>query len=296
MGIAQPALGRQIQLLESELGVKLFRRTAKGMLLTEEGEYLRDVLGHPIKQIDTALRSVRSHASRIETALSFGLPTHLAALIGPRLFARLSAEVANLRLHIVEDHSSRLAADLKRGLIDIAILVGVTPDERVFNAPVLQEQLFLVGAPESQLARTGSVRIEDLHHFPLVLPGEPDTLKSRLEKALASSQAGLTLIGEVDSAQAASRIAGTGMCYTVLPRVCVREQIGQGTLVGVPLDPVIDQPVFYAIQPNWKVRRETYNEVERVIFEIWREIVESGEWPAHWCFDDSKLSANAGTA
>jgi LysR family transcriptional regulator, nitrogen assimilation regulatory protein len=43
--IAQPALSRQIRLLEEELGVSLFSRTARGMQLTEEGEYLRASAG-----------------------------------------------------------------------------------------------------------------------------------------------------------------------------------------------------------------------------------------------------------
>lgn len=38
---AQPALSRQMRLLEEELGVTLFNRTARGMRLTEESEYLR---------------------------------------------------------------------------------------------------------------------------------------------------------------------------------------------------------------------------------------------------------------
>src|SRR5688500_5854047 len=68
LGVAQPALGRQIQLLESELGVKLFRRVPKGMRLTEEGEYLQEVLDHPLRQLDLALNNVRSFSARVDVS------------------------------------------------------------------------------------------------------------------------------------------------------------------------------------------------------------------------------------
>jgi hypothetical protein len=42
------------------------------------------------------------------------------------------------------------------------------------------------------------------------------------------------------------------------------------------------------------VPRSTYNEVERVIFEEWSAVVESGEWPAEWLFDRRLLSTYAG--
>src|ERR1700757_2065995 len=126
LGIAQPALSRQVQLLEADLGVKLFQRAAKGMQLTEEGEYLKAALSHPLAQVDLALRNVRSHATRAETALTLGLPPPLAQSFGPLLVEALLARMPNLKLRVVEDHSSRLAADLLRGVVDIAGLSGVT--------------------------------------------------------------------------------------------------------------------------------------------------------------------------
>jgi DNA-binding transcriptional LysR family regulator len=114
-------------MLEAELGVQLFQRAPKGMRLTEERVYLKDALDHPLKQIDLALRDVRSYSAQVETAFTLGLPPPLAQRFGPRLAGRLLKKLPNLKLRVIEDHSSRLAADLQRGLIDIAILIGVTP-------------------------------------------------------------------------------------------------------------------------------------------------------------------------
>ena len=291
LGVAQPALTRQIQMLEADLGVQLFQRGPKGMQLTDEGIYLKDALDHPLKQVDMALRNVRSYSARAETAFTLGLPPPLAQKFGPRLAARLLKELPNLKLRIIEDHSSRLAADLQRGLTDIAILIGVTPDDRVFRTEVLNEPLLLVGAPDSALAGHDIVQFRDLHHYPLILPGIQAGLPTRLEKLGANTGARITIACEIDSIELAKEMVKSGAGYTILPPVAFRDEAGRHELVSARItEPDLDQLVLYAIQPHWRVARSTYNEVERVIFEVWTAAVESGEWPAQWLFDHQRLS------
>ncbi|HZW46452.1 MAG TPA: LysR family transcriptional regulator, partial [Microvirga sp.] len=57
--IAQPALSRQIRLLEEELGIRLFDRHGRGMVLTERG---RDVLRHAIRVL-AELEELRASAA-----------------------------------------------------------------------------------------------------------------------------------------------------------------------------------------------------------------------------------------
>jgi DNA-binding transcriptional LysR family regulator len=297
IGIAQPALGRQIQLLEAELGVKLFERTPRGMQLTEEGQYLKDALDHPLGQLDLALQNVRNYAARIEVALTLGLSAPFARLLGPRLFLRLGSELPKLKLRVVEDGPSRLAADLLRGVVDIAILSGVTPDDRVFRAEVLREDLLLVGAPGSALDGLESVPFAELHRFPLILPGRPDGLPTQLEKTAAGNEVRITIASEVDSIELAKEVVKAGAVFAILPPLAFRDEAARSELVSARITaPALEQLVLYAVQPHWRVARSTYNEVERVIFDVWSTAVHSGEWPAAWIFDDSRLSINAGRA
>jgi LysR family nitrogen assimilation transcriptional regulator len=295
LGVAQPALGRQIQLLESELGVKLFERMAKGMRLTDEGQYLREALAHPLEQLDLALKNVRSFAARVDVSFTMGLPPGIAQLLGPPLYLRLARELPNLRLRFVESDSASLAADLLRGVVDIAMLAGVTPDDRVFRSEVLREHLLLVGAPDSALAGRDSVAFVELQDFPLILPSRPDGLPTLLEKLAARTAAKITVAGEVDSIDLARDLVKAGAGYTFLPPLTCREEVARGELIAAAVtDPSVDRIVLYAVQPLWRVPRSTYNEVERVIFEEWSTAVTSGAWPAEWLFDPRQLSTYAG--
>lgn len=293
LGVAQPALGRQIQLLEAELGLKLFQRVPRGMRLTEEGEYLKAALDHPLRQIDTALAGVRSHTSRVETSLTLGLAPAISRLLGAELHARLQAEVRNLRLHVVEGPAAKLAGDLVNGLVDIALIAGVTPDDRVFSAEVLREELRLTGAAASPLAAHGTVELVDLRDFPLIVPGPPDPLVPRLERFCASEGARFTVVSQVDSLEVTLAIVRRGGGYAILAPVHLGPEQGDGRLHQARIATGLFQTVYYAVQPHWRVSRTTYNAVERVIFESCRQAVSTGAWPGEWLFDETRLSTYA---
>src|SRR6266568_7180935 len=73
LGVAQPALSRQIRLLERDLGITLFHRTRRGVQLTEDGERLRASTTAPLRQLELALHYAGSPLARIERGLHLGM-------------------------------------------------------------------------------------------------------------------------------------------------------------------------------------------------------------------------------
>lgn len=291
-GIAQPALGRQMQLLESELGVPLFKRVAKGMLLTEEGEYLKEAIEHPIELLHIALRNVRHRSLPVDASLVLGLPPEIAPVVGPRILRRLQQDVPNLRLRIAESDSARLAADLARGLVDIALLVGIFPAEKVFHSEVMSERLHLVSRPGSPVTKQKGVTFTELAELPLILPGTHAGLRTKLAKVELISGANLDVALEIDSSDLAKEAVRAGLGYAILPAVAFKREEARGELVGIPIvEPEIEQVIRYCVRPLWPVSRSTYDQVERAIFDEWHCSVSSGEWSGKWLFDPDLLTA-----
>jgi LysR family nitrogen assimilation transcriptional regulator len=85
--IAPPALSRQVRMLEEELGIELFTRHGRGMVLTEQG---RDVLKHAMR-ISSELEEIRAGALDVEAPLTgqvaIGLPPTVADIISVPLVA-----------------------------------------------------------------------------------------------------------------------------------------------------------------------------------------------------------------
>jgi LysR family transcriptional regulator, nitrogen assimilation regulatory protein len=290
-GIAQPALTRQIQLLEADIGAQLFERSPRGLRLTDTGQFLKDALELPLSEIETALRSARSYATHVKASLTIGMPPAISELFGARLIGRLAQDLPNIALRIVEEDSSKLSFDLSRRLVDAAILVSVVPEQRVSRAPVVSEPLMLVGAPDAMVLQQEHIVLRALEALPLVLPPEPSGLRINLGRAAEAAAIRVAPVMEVDSIELTKQILRQRECYTILPRRAFRAEAEQGLLAGVPIvEPALAQPVLWAVKPDWRLPRAVYNQLEKVLIEEWHEAVTSGEWPADWIFDFAILS------
>jgi LysR family transcriptional regulator, nitrogen assimilation regulatory protein len=291
LSVAQPALSRQIQMLEDELGVKLFQRVPTGMKLTDEGAYLKEALEHPIELIDMALHNVKSYSTRVEASLTLGMPPAISHFMGARVIALLQRKMPYLKLRLVEDDSTRLAHSLSRGLVDIALLADATPDSRAFYGEVVQHPLLLVGPRNAPWLEAGTIRLADLKNVPLILPGTQSSLRTRIWKAAVNIDVQIEPAIEIDSLDVILRAVLDGRGYTVLPQIAVAassraEALGTARIVA----PELIETVYWGVQPTWRVSRSMYNNVERIIYSEWYQMVRSGEWPAAWVMDLSRLS------
>jgi DNA-binding transcriptional LysR family regulator len=252
-GVAQPALTKQMQLLESEIGARLFERSPRGLTLTETGQYLKDALESPLGEIETALRNARSYSTNIKASLTIGMPQGISTLFGGRLVARLRSELPNIAIRIVEEDSSKLASSLSRRLIDVAVLVSIIPDQRVSRAQVLSERLWLVGGAKAKLAGNEPYPVRKLEKLPLVLPPAPSGLRINLERAAETAGIKISAAVEADSTGLIKQLVRQEDLYTILPERDFREEIGLGSLRGWPLvEPELLQPVLWSVKPDWR--------------------------------------------
>lgn len=285
IGIAQPALSRQMQLLEQELGVQLFQRVPSGMRLTEEGEYLRDSISHPLSRIEIALDNVRSFPTHMEASATIGLPPVIAGLLGSPLIAKLADEMPKLKLRLIEDSPARLASQLGQGTVDMAVLPGLLPDDRLFHSEIMTEPLLLIAPPDADVAldADGKVPFGDLPRYPLILPSRPANVPVLLDKLAARFSIRLNVAGEVDSLDVRKQLVAAGTGFTILPPLAVRDEIAAGSLCAHRFaEPEMRQSVHYAVQEHWRIARSTYNEFHQIFFAVWQGLVSRGDWPATW--------------
>lgn len=118
LGMAQPTLGRQVDALETELGVVLFERGGRGLTLTPSG---LELLDHVRAMGDAAGRvslSASGQAQSIEGSITITASEIYSAFLLPPIVARLRREQPGIEVEIV---ASNATIDLKRREADIAI-------------------------------------------------------------------------------------------------------------------------------------------------------------------------------
>ncbi|MDP3478247.1 MAG: LysR family transcriptional regulator [Desulfoprunum sp.] len=124
MHISQSALSSQIRLLEDELGLKLFARTARGMVLTEYGRILHSYAGEVLGTAEMFLSKAREMSGRKCGTCKIGLNTDGGFLKVGRLSRALTAAFPHINFVFVSSQTIRTPEMLRQGLIDIGFFFG----------------------------------------------------------------------------------------------------------------------------------------------------------------------------
>jgi len=169
--ITQPALSRQIRDLQEELGLRLFDRIGRQLVLTSEGEQLlvdcRGLLGHASALRDRAHSLGRGDAGVLKVAAS---PVQIEAVLSPFL-RQYAQRYPDVQVKVIEAVGPEAMALLERGEIHLGIVLQrIRPDDRRFgNYPVPPVELLAAVHPSYWRERWNEIEIRRLVSYPLLL-------------------------------------------------------------------------------------------------------------------------------
>jgi LysR family glycine cleavage system transcriptional activator len=251
--VSQGAISRHIRLLEDSLGVMLFERRHRQVVLTREGEGYRGAIQAAFEGIDAATTSIRPE-TQSDTLNIRLLPTFAMRWLVPRL-AHFRAENPSVavRINTAHDHG-----DLNREDIEAAVEYGNPPRhdhvvERLFGE-------FLVPVcsptPANGLSPPRDPR-EIRHHVLLHSLHRPDFWRQWLERA---GVRGISVAGGL-------RFENSGLCYqaavdglgiAIAHVAFVREDLVRGRLV-IPFHlPMQNETGYYLVYPQRKRRHAKF--------------------------------------
>ncbi|WP_018637518.1 LysR family transcriptional regulator [Parafrankia elaeagni] len=280
LGIAQPALSRQIRLLEEDLGITLFQRTARGVQLTEEGERLRATTAAPLRQLELAMRYAGSPLARIERGLHIGLPSTAAGILAAPLLEGLSAAFPKVELQVSVGSTDVLVQGMLRGAIDISV-IGPVQDGRLFYRDLLSEELVVVGGRTSALHPGRAIDFAELANLPLILPVSLTGIRHSLENTALRLKLRIIPRFATDSLEVAKDLIRAGHGHSVLPRSACVAEFETERLRHAPLrDPSLTQQLGIAVTSHLELPRGFATRVGQIIREEAERLVRSGVWTA----------------
>jgi len=121
--VSQPPLSRQIRDLEAELGVELFRRTAKSLALTEAGKIFLNEARAILLRVDQAVDTVRTVANSSRGTLHVGYAPSLTVKLLPKALMYFERAHPGVRVSLHDLSSEECIQRLSAGKIDLALTV-----------------------------------------------------------------------------------------------------------------------------------------------------------------------------
>ncbi len=203
-GIAQPALTRQIQALEQELGHPLFARNGRNAVPTEVGAFLLRHARMHLDGLDEAVAHLRRNYGTVPEPLTLGICPTIAPLFLPPLHDALQACAPGLA--VIEAYSGDLRTLMQAGSIDLSLSYFPSESAGLSVRRLLTERLVL--ATPEKVARD-PLSIADIQRFRLILPTRAHQLRRIIDEVAARRGVALTPALETTASSLSRRCCPT---------------------------------------------------------------------------------------
>lgn len=250
LNTSQPSLGRQIQSLENYIGVPLFDRVKKRLVLTQAGEIFYHQAKSIMNNINSAISITRVNPEQRKRGVVVGFIPPISANVFPSFFPFLGSCYPDIYPMLKNLSSEAQVAALKNNLIDVAFMLYRTNHDSLSVQPIADGGSLCVLLPTTHpLAARFSLALSDLRGMPFVQT--PKFLQQQIEDHLGplnfrplETSGG----GERDNLFAQLSLVASGLGFTLVTDA-VRDFIPP-TVTMCPLK--CEKPVTFTLYAAWR--------------------------------------------
>lgn len=223
--VSQPTLSTQLKKLETELGVSLFERAPRNILLTPAGERILKHAREALAQV-SQMQDIAKHTRDPESAsVRLGIFPTLAPYLLPHVVPNLRKRFPELELLLIEEKTELLIHQLREGAIDAAILAEPVSDEH-FESQHLFTEPFVLALPEKHpLSKQRALGLAELTTQHLLLLEDGHCLRDQALEVCALSGASEKEGFRATSLETLRQMVAAGVGITLLPMLAVQPPV-----------------------------------------------------------------------
>jgi LysR family transcriptional regulator, nitrogen assimilation regulatory protein len=248
LDVAQPALSRQVRLLEVELRQNLLTRNGRGAIPTEAGQLLLEHGRGILHQVALAREELGAARGSLAGRVSIGLPPSLSRLITVPLTHAFRKALPQAQLTLTEGFSLLMLDGLRAGNLDMAVLYNPEKSPELEMVTLHKEELVLISprasvkvagvkpagvkpsntesiasknakaAPKPAAAKKNTpITLDEVANLPLILPSRPNAFRVLIEGEMMAIGRTPSITLEVDGLNAILNLVKEGLGHAVLP-------------------------------------------------------------------------------
>jgi len=234
--VAQPSLSAQVAALEKGLGVTLFERDRRRVLLTAAGRDLVDRARRILVASDDLLDASRRLSDPLAGMVRVGVIPTISPYLLPGVTPVLHANYPLLTIVWVEDKTAVLTEQLSSGALDAALL-ALEADVGDFESAVVASDPFVLAAPPGDplVAGRGPARLAELKGRRVLLLDDGHCFRDQALEVCSRARA-RELEVRATSLPTLSQMVARGLGVTLLPRLAVATEAGRAGLEVRPFE------------------------------------------------------------
>ncbi|WP_338448528.1 LysR family transcriptional regulator [Niallia oryzisoli] len=168
LNLSQPALSRSILRLEEEIGVPLFERKSRGVVLNQYGKVFLKVTNQVLSEMKEGKQKIHDMVDPNYGTISLAFIQTLGSSFVPDLISDFQKEFPNIHFRLSQNISSKILKGVEDATIDIGFCSPLEPHEGLCSLPVLSEELFLIVPAGHRLAGKEQVNLSEVADDPFI--------------------------------------------------------------------------------------------------------------------------------
>ncbi|MFF2156306.1 LysR family transcriptional regulator [Paenibacillus chitinolyticus] len=221
--VTQPTISKMIRILEEELGVELFDRTARQIVLTDAGEAVMIQAQQIVRSLENLSVDLADVTSMRKGQIRIGLPPMTGAPFFPELIAAFHKLYPRIGIRLIEEGARTIEREVESGSLDLGVAVLPVDTERFDMFTFVKEELRLVVHHGHRFARRQTVRLAELSGEKFLMFREGFTLHESIPAACIQAGFKPDIIYESSQWDFLSGMAGAGLGVALLPETICRK-------------------------------------------------------------------------
>lgn len=262
LGVAQSALSRQVRLLESEVGMPLLVRHARGVRLTGAGVQFLDHCQRVTREITLLKEEMRVRKDVPRGHVVLGIPPTLGPLLLPGSIERARKQCPDVILRVIEGYSTVLFDALLAGQIDVAILMNPPASRALTLRPLVAEPIVVLMPPSRDNDCPSFVTMEELSAMPLIVTA---AMRAIIEDRLRRINLKPNIQFEISAIEAIRRILLRGGGVTALPISVFHDDIRAGRIVACAIADGDFHRMLYLAYPTRYRHTAAVDEISQIL-------------------------------
>lgn len=221
--VSQPTLSGQIKKLEQQLGITLFERTNRRVMLTEVGQQVANAARRVLHEVDTIHDIAKSCSDPMSGKFRLGAFPTLASYIFPDLVPQIKNVTPNLRLILIEEKTTELIDRLRHGEIDAALLALPVHDDLLMAKRLFDDEFMLATPSGHELSRHSMVEQHMLSMHSLLLLEEGHCMRDQALELCQLHGMSQELDFKATSLETLRQMVKAGTGITLIPKIAIGE-------------------------------------------------------------------------
>lgn len=238
--VAQPSITNAIHKLEQELGVLLFDRSHKKVVLTVEGRALLAHTEKILREIGETITEMNDYRHLHRGTIKLAVPPMIGAYLFPNIFINFKKKYPHLELLVFEEGSLSARSMVEREELDLGLVILPQNSTTLNTLRVTQEQIVLCVSPQHRLAQKSAVAIKELENEAFIMLKKDSYHRQVIIDKCHSSGFAPHIIFSSSQIQTIKALVASGVGISFLMAMVCRND---KNVAAIPLLPAIDIPI-----------------------------------------------------